>query len=471
MSRLDAPSTFSQIWVFSAVRGLLLFSLFVLGVSCQQSGPGVQSYLEGRVTLAPRVDTLGDCSGFRVLVMRAQGRQIDTLGHAVTNRDGHFRMTVAAPQRGIYSLTVWGRRGNERLAATDYVVTPGDSGTLSVELPPERQSLRVESPENSALRAYSNAMATHQRMLSRSLGIEAHRSNALVQSVRLTSSVLWSLRENNPGTYAGQLAAVRSVSLLGGWNDSLAVARARQIEPSNPWYVDAVRTARRAEARLHGQQAALDLLDRFEARAATAPKTAGVKAIRIQAFLDSLQTGAARSAAQQLTSRHSETRWAAWADRVRYEAEHLMPGMTAPNLTVQTLSGDSLSLRALRGHPVLLEYYHPGSNAYARQLPARRNLYDATRADSVTFLSISVEPDTVVNRAFLSNRKPPGHHVIAPQGRDASIVERYNVVDVPTRFLLDAHGWIVAQYHSAPLLSLQRDLVRILEERPLLPRP
>ncbi|MFB6231335.1 MAG: peroxiredoxin family protein [Salinibacter sp.] len=471
MSRLDAPSTFSQIWGSSAVRGLLLFGLFVLGVSCQQSGPGVQSYLAGRVTLASRVDTLDDYSGFRVLAMRARGRQIDTLGHATTNRDGRFRMTVAAPERGIYSLTVWGRQGNERLAATDYVVAPSDSGTLSAELSPSRQSLRVESPENSALRAYSNAMATHRRMLSRPTRIKARRSNVLVQSVRLTSSVLWTLWENNPGTYAGQLAAVRSVSLLGGWNDSLAVARARQIEPSNPWYVDAVRTARRAEARLHGQQAALDLLDRFEARAATAPETAGVRAIRIQAFLDSLQTSAARSAAQQLTSRHSETRWAAWADRVQYEAEHLMPGMTAPNLTVRTLSGDSLSLRALRGHPVLLEYYHPGSHAYARQLPARRNLYSATRADSVTFLSISVEPDTVVNRAFLSNRPPAGRHVIAPQGRDASIVERYNVVDVPTRFLLDARGRIVAQYHSAPLLSLRRDLARILDERPLLPRP
>lgn len=461
MSCFDANPTFRD-WISSAVQGLFLLSLFALGVSCQQPVPQVQSYLEGRIAVAPRVDTLDDHGGFRVLVMRAQGRRVDTLGVATTDPDGRFGMTVTAPERGIYPLTLWAPQGERRLATTDYVVAPGDSGTLNARLPLEQQSLRVDSPENSTLRGYANAMSAYRRMWTRQLKEEASHSNTLIQSVRLTSSVLWSLWEESPGTYAGQLAAVRSLSLLEGWNDSLVAARAQKIESANPRYVDAVRTARRAKARIHGHQAALDLLDQFEARAETGPQTAGVRAVRIQTFLDSLQTEAALSAAQRLRSDYPETKWATWAGRTRYEAQHLMPGMTAPNLAVRTLNGDSLSLRALRGRPILLEYYQPGGTAYAQQLPIRNKLHDATRPDSVSFISISIEPDTIVNRVFLKNRQLSGHRVIAPQGREDPMVERYNVVDVPTWFLIDADGRIVAQYQNDVLLPLQLDLTRVL---------
>lgn len=462
MTPLSQRST-TDAWNSAGRRSLWLLGLFVLGVACQQPEPQVQSYLEGRITVSPRIDESDDYSDFRVLVMHAEGRRIDTLGHAVTDRDGRFQMTVSAPDRGIYPLTVWGRQGQERLATTRYVVAPSDSGTLNVELP-HKGLLRVESRENLALLGYQNTMLTHQRMLRRRLQAEAYRPNSLVQSVRLTSSILWSLQKNYPGTYASQLAAVESLSLLEGWNDSLVVARARQIEPSNPRYIDAVRIARRATARRHGQKAALNLLDTLEVRAQTAQQRAGVKAVRIQAFLDSTQTEAALSAAQRLKAEHSGSQWAEWADRAQYEAEHLMPGMTAPNLTFRTLNGDSLSLRALRGHPVVLEYYRPDSDTYERQLTARNALYESTRADSVAFVSISTEADSVVNRAFLNNQTLPGHRVIAPRGADDSLVTRYNVVDVPTRFLLDADGNIVNQYQDSAFLALRLDLLQLLSE-------
>lgn len=449
-------------WITCVRRSLLLLALFVLGIACQQPEHPVQSYLEGQITVDSRIDTSDDFSNFRVLVLHAEGRRIDTLGLAVTGRDGRFSMTVTAPERGIYPLTVWGRQGQERLVTTRYVVAPGDSGTFEAELPLDGRPLRVESLENLALLGYQNTMVTHQRMLTRRLQAEAYRPNALVQSVRLTSSVLSSLQDNYPGTYAGQLAAVESLSLLEGWNDSLVVARAREIDPSNPRYVNAARIARTAEARLRGQQAALDLIDEFQARAATDQQRAGVKAVRIQAFLDSAQTEAALAAAQQLKSDHANSKWARWADRALYEAEHLMPGMTAPALSARTLSGDSLSLQSLRGHPVVLEYYRPDSDAYTRQLSARNALYEATRSDSVAFISISTEPDTVINRAFLNNQRLPGHQVIAPIGLEDPLVSRYNVVDVPTRFLLDADGKIVNQYQESALLALRMDLTRLV---------
>lgn len=453
-----------------AVHGMVLAALFLLWGGCQPTETGVQSYLEGTITVRPEIDTTENYSGFRVLVAQGRGRTIDTLGSAVTDREGRFQMTVTAPERGIYPLVLWGRQGQERLGRTSYVVAPGDSGTLEVELPLERP-LRVQSPENTALLGYRNTMAVHRQTLVQRLQEGSYDSNAIAQSVRQTSSVLWSLQDSYPGTYTSQLAAVESLSLLEGWNDSLVVSRAQQIEPSNPRYVEALRIARRASARLHGQQASLDLINDFEARAATEQQRAGVQAARVRAFIDSLQEEAALSAAQRLKSEHPNTSWAEWADQAMYEARNLLPGMEAPNLEVQTLEGDSLTLGDLWGGPVVLEYYRPGNEVFTRQLPSRNALHEATRSHAVTFLSISLEPDTILNQAFLNNRSLPGHHVIAPEGEEDPLVQRYNVAEIPTRFLIDADGNIVGRYGGSSFLGLQEDLTRLVGAEPLANQP
>ena len=451
-----------RLWTAGLKRGVLLVGLVVLAGACRRPQPSTQSYLEGRVVVDSIGATVDDYSGFRVLVLRPDGRQLDTLGHARTGRDGRFRMTITAPARAVYPLTLWGPAGRRLLARTEYVVAPGDSGTLQVELPLQRRALHPESPENRALRAYRNAMSMHRRMLTQRPEADTSSPNTRAQILRLTSSTLWSLRERYPGTYAAQFAAVESLSFLEGWNDSLVVARTRQISPSSSRYLDAVRIARRAEARRRGHRAALALIDTFQGQAATPRQRAGVKAVRIQAFLDSLQFEAAFSAAQELKAEHSPTRWAKWADRVRYEAKHLMPGRTAPDLTFQTLSADTLSLHDFWGRPVVLEYYRPNTDLYTLQRPLRNALYETTRPDSVAFLSISVQPDSLVNRAFLQNRRLPGHKVVAARGREDPIVTKYNVGRVPTWFLIDEDGTIVDRYRASELPTLRRDLTETL---------
>ena len=457
------PSAQSTWWRSGLLPILPALALLALATACQRSQPSVRGYLKGRVVVDSSITASDDYSGFRVLVVNANGRRLDTLGHARTDPSGHFRMTIDAPKRGLYPLSLWDRKGRRQLASTDYVVATGDTGTLNVELPfTQRPPLRTKSPENRALLGYRNTMAMHRRMLTRRLQADAYRPNALVQNIRLTSSTLWSLREQYLGTYAAQFAAVESLSMLEGWNDSLVVARAHQIDPSSPHYPAAVRIARRAEARRYGQRATLALLDSFQVRTSLAHHRAAVKAVRVEAFLDSLQLDAALSAAQRLRSEHPNTRWARWARRVRYEAHNLRPGMTAPNVTVHTLQGDTLSLHDLRGHPVVLEYYRPNSDLYTLQRPLRNALYRATRPDSVSFVSISVEPDSLVNRAYLYNQTLPGHTALAPKGVQDPLVRPYNVIHVPTWILLDANGKIVDQYRASALPTLRQHLTRLL---------
>ena len=426
---------------------------------CGDGGPEhAQSHLLGRITTA----TGSDFGGFRVLVVDVEGRSIDTLGRAVTASDGEFSLTVTAPERGVYPLMIWGRDGRRRLASTDYVVVDGDSGTLRAEFPMEDRGLQVRSDENMALRAYRNTIAQHRRTLVERLRTEAVDSNAISQGVRQTSSMLWSLQKTFPRTYASQLGAAESLSLLAGWDDSLVVARARDVEPSSPRYVEVAQIARRAAARRHGQAAALDLLDAFAARAQTVEQRAGIQAARIQLFVDSAQVDAALSTAHRLRNEYPDTKWAEWAKRVQYEINNLRVGMPAPSFAARTVEGDSISLLGLAGQPVVLEYFRPGSKLYQQQLATRNVMYERTRSDSVAFVSVSVSPDTLLYRAFAQDQPLPGAEVIAPEGMDDPLVAAYNIADVPTRVLIDATGRIVGRYPGSAFFAFQEDLAQLL---------
>lgn len=444
---------------------LLAGGLAVALTACQSSGtkPAVESHLSGRITVDATVDSSTDYSGFRILVAKGRGRTVDTLGHAVTNDDGTFATAVSVDARGVYPLMVWGRGGRERLLTTEYVVADGDSARLDLSFPLTRRLVRIDSPENAALLAYRNTMALHRQNLVRRIRQADYQETYMLQSIRQTSSILWGLQDTYPGTYASQIGAVESLALLEGWNDSLVVSRSSKIPPDNPRFVEAARIARRSAARLGGQAAALQLVEDYIKRATSDTQRAALRAVTVRTRIDSLEQDAALDAAASLRRDFPGTDWADWADRAAYEAANLLPGMPAPAFEARTVSGEPIALDALRGHPVLIEFYRPGDDLYKQQIPTRNALYQATRPDSVTFVSISLEPDSILNRAFFEGRPLPGRHVIAAGGFDDSLTTRYNVAVVPTRFLLDANGRIVDKYVGSALLTLQDDLRQLVQ--------
>ena len=242
---ISSPSAHSR----AALSGRCVLGAFVLVVlcgACQPPSSSVRSHLTGRVAVDSSAGALDAYRDVRLLVVRPDGRRLDTLGHARPGPDGRFQMSISAPERGLYALSLWGRGGREQLASTEYVVAPGDTATLRVSLPLRGEGLRPVSPENRALQAYRNAMTMHRRLLTRRLRTAPSNATMQVQNIRLTSSVLWGLRDRYPGTYAAGFAAVESLSLLEGWNDSLVVARAQRIGPASPHYADAAHIARRA---------------------------------------------------------------------------------------------------------------------------------------------------------------------------------------------------------------------------------
>lgn len=434
----------------------------ISGLSCaraEQSPSPVQSSFEGTISIRPEVDPSKDYRGFGVLVAQSEDGEPDTLGYAVTDSSGYFSMQVTAPERGMYGLFI--SRVGQILASGRIIIADGDSASLVAAFPLNGRTMRIRSLENSAWQAYQNTLAQHERELVELVQSGAYEEEVVSARFSQTTTILWDLQQTFPNSLAGELAAAEAIVMGSGWNDSLAVARMRELSSSNARFTDAARSARHAQARLAGQSAALALLDEVTERAESSAQRAEITSERVLAYMDSSQFDAALAVAKSMQEEFVGTQWATWAERAAYEIRNLLPGMEAPNFAVRDASGDSLSLQDLRGKHVILEFYRPEDDLYQRELPGRNNIFTVLGADQVEIVSISMQPDTLVNEGFFEERVAPGRHVYGGQ----DVAQQYNIHVLPTRYVIDPRGNLVNKYVGGTMAALYEYMVGLSEQQ------
>ena len=454
-------------YTFMTLTGCMLAGvmLSVIGCGGASGDPAVvHSKLAGMLTVDPSIDSTRNYSAFEVVVIDNSSGDVDTLGQAVTDSTGAFSMDIRAPFRGIFPLMI--SRYGEVLAFSELVVADGDSGYVRAEFPLRGPGIIVRgSAENGAWMAYRNAKGQHNRVLVDLMKNRDYDPTLIARVIRQTSNMMWSLQETYPNTFAAAIASAESVVMLDGWDDSLLVARARQLPPDHPNLVEALRAARRAEARLAGQEAALALIRDFQSKAPDDETWVALQSEIVLAHIDSLEQDAALREAQVLSERAPDSRWAHWSERAIYELENLMPGMSAPGFVATDLEGHTVSLDSLRGRVVLLEFYAPQNQIFLRELGLRNQLFKALIPFPFTPVSISLEPDTLVNEAFLEGRDIPGVHIIAEGGLEGPLARLYNVNLLPTRYLIDQSGRIVSKYVGSAMTPLQVQIAEIMNLR------
>lgn len=448
----------------SNMRQAVLYCIIIAisGLSCaraEQSPPQVQSSFEGTISIRPEVDLSINYRGFEVLVAQSKDGEPDTLGYAVTDSSGYFSMQVTAPARGMYGLVI--SRVGQILASGRIIIADGDSASLVAAFPLNGRTMRIRSLENSAWQAYQNTLAQHERDLVELVQSGAYEEEAVNARYSQTTAILWELQQTFPNSMAGELAAAEAIVMGSGWNDSLAVARMRELSGSNARFTDAARSARHAQARLAGQSAALALLDEMTERTESSVQRAEIASERVLAYMDSSQFDTALAVAQSMREDFVDTQWATWAERATYEIQNLLPGMEAPNFAVRDASGDSLSLQDLRGKHVILEFYRPEDDLYQRELPGRNNIFTVLGADQVEIVSISMQPDTLVNEGFFEERVAPGRHVYG--GLD--VAQQYNIHVLPTRYVIDPQGNLVDKYIGGTMAALYEYMVGLSEQQ------
>lgn len=428
----------------------------------EQVAEPVQSYLEGTITVRPEVDTTANYRGFEVVVVNTEGgtQDADTLGYAVTDSTGFFRMEIEAPSRNVYPILI--SRYGTLLAADNMAVAEADSATMRVQIPTGDRPFAIRSQENGALMAYRNTRAQYNQQLVQLVQSQNMDEAGMRSAAMQASTILWNLQDTYGGTIGGDLAAVEAVTLLDGWDDALLLERLVAIDPSNPRYIEAMRAGRQATARLAGQDSAIAFVEAAQARVDDPQTQAALQAIIVTARTDSSQEGLAIEAAQELQAMDVEP-WNEWAEQALYELENLQRGMLAPTFAASTREGDLFDLGSQRGNVVVLEFYAPGNQIFRSEFGARAGLAQAYADEPVTFVSISLQPDTTLNEVlFEEGLDFPGIHIFAPEGPDAEVAQKYAIRGVPTRVVIDPDGRLVARYLGASLESVAADIRGLL---------
>ncbi len=123
--------------------------------------------------------------------------------------------------------------------------------------------------------------------------------------------------------------------------------------------------------------------------------------------------------------------------------EKVQPGQPAPDFTLKTPSGETLSLSSLRGKYVLVDFWASWCPDCRKASPLLVDVYDRYKDKNFTILGVSIDEDSARWTDAIAKDGLNWNNVITENGWDSEAPKTYAVRWVPTSFLIDPEGKIV----------------------------
>ena len=141
--------------------------------------------------------------------------------------------------------------------------------------------------------------------------------------------------------------------------------------------------------------------------------------------------------------------------------ERVAVGAAAPNYKAVSLSGDSVSLAAFRGKPVLLNVWATWCHPCRDEIPELQAIHERYRKRGLELVGVSIDADgnDDVIRQFMRDFK-----MTYPIWRDPDerVSTRFLVVGVPATFLIDRQG-VLRWRKTGPIEPGDSSLVAAIE--------
>lgn len=113
-------------------------------------------------------------------------------------------------------------------------------------------------------------------------------------------------------------------------------------------------------------------------------------------------------------------------------------GRVAPDFTLTTVAGEEVQLSALRGQPVVLNFWATWCGPCQREMPALE-ASSQRFTGQVRFLAVDQGEAQEVVKAYLDEL---GITFTVPLDLEMTVGDRYQVLGMPTTFFIDKHGVI-----------------------------
>lgn len=139
------------------------------------------------------------------------------------------------------------------------------------------------------------------------------------------------------------------------------------------------------------------------------------------------------------------------AESALYEMDSLNVGQVAPDFTVETIDGDTITLSDMRGKVVLLEFWATSCGPCLPEIPHLKAMNERFSDADFQIIGVTEDEDLKMLREFLEERQMTWPQVQQLNSFEDEVLKqdevlvRYNVFWIPRSFLINREGMIAVK--------------------------
>lgn len=420
--------------------------ILLMATACSNEPKPLQTVVQGTITVADSLDESGDFSGIGIsIVTRDSANTLsDTLYHEVTDRSGNFEGVVQFPEKQYYMMFI--SRNDQVLSNMGVILADGDTLTITAQLPNINQTVSLQSREHEAMKTFVRVDQSFQRVSAYAMRGAIPDSQMLDEAKKWTD-LYWEVYEKHPETIASYLAAEKSANLLNNWNPEEMLNRIDETLPEEYMVSVALNLAKPYIAEVQGFNAASNYLDSLAQIAREETTKEIVVRNKIKMYFDSSRVKQAKTLLTDYEQEYADNPASKkWARRIRYDLNYLAPGVQAPDFSFITMTGDTVSNSKLEGSTYILEISPLANAEYQNDFDRTVIIHEIYKNYGLKIYTIPLDQSELTIEGFFEERRK-----IWPVAKLGSfdvqnIIQKFNVVQVPTRFLIDQNGVLIRKY-------------------------
>jgi peroxiredoxin len=129
--------------------------------------------------------------------------------------------------------------------------------------------------------------------------------------------------------------------------------------------------------------------------------------------------------------------------RKRQESLGIVIGKKFPDFNGTDIAGKPISLAKYKGKVVLVDFWATWCGPCVGELPNVLAAYEKHHPNGFEIVAISRDQDQALLKAFIEEKKMPWQQYF--DGLDNKIAEKYAISLIPTTFLIDGNGTLIAR--------------------------
>lgn len=414
--------------------------------ACSNEPKPLETVVKGTITVADSLDNSGDYSGIEITIVTRDSTNAlgDTLYSEQTDPEGNFEGSVEFPDKRYYNLFI--NRNGADLGSMGVILADQDTLTITAELPDINKTVNIQSREHDAMKTYIRVDRSFQRV-SAFARRGAIPDTQILDEVKKWSDLYWEVYKKHDDTIAAYLAAEKSANLLSSFDPERMMSRIDSALPENYMISVALRLGKTYLAEAKGFDAASGYLDSLANISTSETVREVVERDKIKMYFDSSRVKEAKELLSEYEEHYNEKSSSKkWARRIRYDLNYLAPGVTAPDFSFVTLEGDTVSNKALEGSTYILEISPLANLEYQNDYDRTLIIHQIYKNYGLKIFTIPLDQSQLTVDGFFEERRKEWSVAQIGSFDVQNIIKKFNVVQVPTRLLIDENGVLIRKY-------------------------